>query len=64
MIETLTEYERLNLLNQYKILRDLAELRKDERSAEHYEELATIVAERSEERLGYIRNVFCYIFLV
>lgn len=50
MIEILTEYERLNLLNQYKILRDLAELRKDERSAEHYEELATIVAE------GYVRS--------
>ena len=45
MIETLTEYQRLNLLNQYKILRDLAEMRQDERTAQYYEELATIVAE-------------------
>ena len=45
MIETLTEYQRLNLLNQYKILRDLAEMRQDERAAQHYEELATIVGE-------------------
>lgn len=45
MKETLTEYQRLNLLNQYKILRDLAEMRQDEREAQHYEELVTIVAE-------------------
>lgn len=50
MIETLTEYQRLNLLNQYKILRELAELRNDEDSAKHYDELAIIVSE------GYVRD--------
>ena len=45
MIKILTEYERLNLLNQYKILRDLAEIKKDEDSVKYYDELATIVSE-------------------
>ena len=45
MKPVLTEYQRLSLLNQYKILQELANARNDEREAERYEQLATIVAD-------------------
>ncbi len=44
----LTEYQRLNLLNQYKILRDLAKIRKDEYDIQYYNNLVKIVAEGYE----------------
>lgn len=48
MKENLTEYQRLNLVNQYKILRDLAIIRKDEFEIEKYDTFVTILTE------GYI----------
>lgn len=45
MKESLTEYQRVNLLNQYKILRELALIRDDQHMADEYEQLANIVAE-------------------
>ena len=41
-------YQRLNLLNQYKILRDLAKIRKDEYDIQYYNNLVKIVAEGYE----------------
>lgn len=45
MKEQLTDYQRLVLLNQYKILRDLALSRGETEEAEKYDELATIISE-------------------
>ena len=48
MKEALTEYQRLNLLNQYEILRQLAIMQDDKDMADYYNQLITIVSE------GYI----------
>ena len=58
MLETMTEYERLNLLNQYKILRDLAIARGDKDDADRYEELITIVAEGYVGEYGQLTEEF------
>ncbi len=45
MKEKFTEYQRLNLINQYTILRDLAEIRKDNYYKEKYETFIEILSE-------------------
>lgn len=42
-MENLTEFERISLINQYKLLRDVAILRKDSYDIEKYDILATIL---------------------
>lgn len=51
-MKTLTEYERLNLLNQYKILEKLAKANGDDEEANKYEQLEDIVINGYVEEYG------------